>query len=84
MFLSGAYVRDPKEVFEFISKLISQAKRKGKYVLFDCILTHSTYPYVNADLCMCLSLYMCILICCLILDGAGLFDVEAVSLYRIM
>ncbi|KAK2144407.1 hypothetical protein LSH36_759g01035 [Paralvinella palmiformis] len=34
---TGAYVRDPKEVFEFISKLISQAKRKASGVSLDGI-----------------------------------------------
>ena len=29
-YVSGAYLRESKEVFDFVSKLISQAKHKGK------------------------------------------------------
>ena len=33
--LLGAYTRESKEVFEFVNKLITQAKRKCKYL---CVL----------------------------------------------
>ena len=45
----GAYTRDPKEVFEFISKLISQAKRKGKQ--YELQLVHLVKFNLKSLLC---------------------------------